>query len=129
MKLATFTIAALMSASHAIKVKDISVEDLGFKTATKIAESINPTVVYKEEKDMLPETIAPSRASTLERRGVNIPANPIYDLETTIESYVLPEKKHHIISGYNGADEDEIMDKIINEYAELAKDSYGNKLK
>ena len=109
-----------------MRIRDV--DDLGFKTATKIAESIDPTVVYKSDKDMLPETIAPSRASTLERRGVNIPANPIYDLETTIENYVPPEKKHFIMSGYNGADEDEIMDKIINEYSEVAKDSYGNKL-
>lgn len=41
---------------------------------------------------------------------------------------MVPEKKHFILSGYNGADEDEIMDKVINEYAETTKDSYGNKL-
>ena len=32
------------------------------------------------------------------------------------------------MSGYNGADEDEIVDKVINEFAVFTKDSYGNKL-
>ena len=84
-------------------------------------------IVSREAKDVLPESVAPQKESTLERRGVNIPANPIYDLDTTIDNYVLPEKKHHIISGYNGGDEDEILDQVINEFAEVSKDSYGNK--
>jgi len=33
-----------------------------------------------------------------------------------------------MMSGYNGADEDEIVDKVINEFAVFTKDSYGNKL-
>lgn len=35
----------------------------------------------------------------------------------------LPTKDDVKISGYNGADEDEIMDKVIKEYSDHAKDS------
>ena len=39
----------------------------------------------------------------------------------------LPSESDFIISGFNGAEEDEIMDKVFNEYSVNAIDSYGNK--
>ena len=52
-------------------------------------------------------------------------------MDETIEAMnngtIKAEKKHFILSGYNGADEDEIMDKVINEYSTFALDSTLNK--
>ena len=38
-----------------------------------------------------------------------------------------PTEKDFIPSGYNGGDEDEIMEQVINEYAAPALDAYQNK--
>ena len=135
-----FVIACLLGVidGHKLRNKGSDVYDelspLGLKTATKIAESMNPKVAYASDADSLPETVAPKRESTFERTlakagSVPIPANPIYDLDETIEMTPAnqPYKKDFIISGYNGADEDEIMDKAINEYAVPALDAYQNK--
>lgn len=45
-----------------------------------------------------------------------IPANNILDLDDTLGNYIgkQPEKKDMHLSGYNGADEEEIMDKVFN---------------
>ena len=58
-----------------------------------------------------------------------IPANPIYDLDNMVDVAYdkLPTKSAFIRSGYNGADEDEIMDKVINNYATAELDAYKNK--
>ena len=71
--------------------------------------------------------------STMERRPKvakgSIPSNPIYDLDNMVDVAYdkLPTKAAFIKSGYNGADEDEIMDKVINNYATPELDAYGNK--
>jgi len=92
-----------------------------------------PEYLHGYEISTLTPTVAPNPASTMERRAEvaegHIPSNPIYDLENIINDGVnnLPEKKNVIMSGYNGADEDEIMDKVINSYSTPELDSSKNK--
>ena len=58
-----------------------------------------------------------------------IPSNGILDLEDTLGNYIgkQPTKDNMHMSGYNGADEDEIMDKVFNNLAVAELDSYNNK--
>ena len=51
------------------------------------------------------------------------------DLEDTLGNYIgkQPTKDNTHLSGYNGGDEDEIMDKVFNNLAVAALDSYNNK--
>ena len=111
---------------------------LGYASAAKLNQHVahklrddsadlpSPTFVNAPDGEPLPETVAPKKTSTLERRtDPEIPANPIYDLEYDIEH--LPTKADFRVSGYNGADEDEIMDKVIKEYSVNARDSTNNK--
>ena len=78
--------------------------------------------------------MAPTKESTLERKMLKEgeaakAANPIYDVEhnAAFDPKNLPSESDFIISGFNGAEEDEIMDKVFNEYSVNAIDSYGNK--
>ena len=90
------------------------------------------------------DSVAPKRESTVEGRvdeevnhgrytqdvmnGV-VPSNNILDLDDTLGNYVgqQPTKDHMHLSGYNGGDEDEIMDKVFNKLSVAALDSTNNK--
>ena len=58
------------------------------------------------------------------------PSEPTKEVETKSSTYPsgpLPTKESVKASGYNGADEDDIMDKVIKKLAVQGRDSTNNK--
>ena len=128
-------LALLLGASQSYKLRIRDDEDTyGYQTAANVAHGIDSKNAFLENSERLPSTIAPSTQSTLERRARTLneplkPINPIYDvkMDEPLTADNIPFAEHHIVSGYHGADEDEIMTKVFNEFSQPEIDTYGNK--